>query len=291
MKNFDKLNNYFCITVVSSDLLPCEVIARGEISIAAFKTALAEGTSFASRLKIIVVGDVRAGKTSLIRSLSGQPFIESREKTHGIQTTSIVESIVRNTELNILWTLADTNESHLDRLIARVVSDTLKEMAEIPSRQIPELPPSPGEFNANQIMTPMASTSKGFYTPPKQMPDSQVLITEPSIPVEGSPRKLPASLIAKNLLSERDETASVKVNFWDFAGHQLYEPMHHLFMNSRSLYLVVFNLYKMFKSPLKSLCGIQYWLNSIASHTTAGTPIILVGTHKAQVSNLPSFLK
>ncbi len=265
--------------------MPCEVIARGENAIAAFRRALAEGTSSASRLKIIVVGAVGAGKTSLIRSLSGQPFLENREKTHGIQTTSIVESIVENTELNVLWTLADSNESHLDQLIAQVVSDTLKEMSEVPTRQVPELPPSPGEFNASQIMQPMSHTSN-LSTPSRPIPSSQVLITEPCIPVEGSPRKLPASLIAKNLLKEKNETESVKVNIWDFAGHKLYEPMHHLFMNSRSLYLVVFNLMKMFKSPRKSLCGIHYWLNSVVSHTAATIPIVLVGTHKAQVTKL-----
>jgi GTPase SAR1 family protein len=235
-------------------------------------------------LKIIVVGNVSAGKTSLIRSLSGQPFLEGREKTHGIQTTSIVESIVENTELNVLWKLADNEESHLDKLIARVVSDTLKIKSETPSRQIPELPPSPAEFDENQIMTCMTAATESLSIQTRPISSSQVLITSPSIPVEGSPRKLPASLIAKNLLRRNNETENVKVNIWDFAGHQLYEPMHHLFMNSRSLYLVVFDLHKLFKSRRKNLCGIHYWLNSIASHTTASTPIILVGTHKAQVS-------
>ena len=261
-------------------------MARGEKAIEAFKSALTEGTSSASRLKIIVVGNVSAGKTSLIRSLSGQPFLETREKTHGIQTTSIVESIVENTELNVLWKLADNNESHLDKLIAQVVSDTLKLKPGLPRRQIPELPPSPREFDENQIMKSMASTSESAPIPAQQISSSQILITSPSIPVEGSPRKLPASLIAKNLLREKDEAENVKVNIWDFAGHQLYEPMHHLFMNSRSLYIVVFDLCKMFKSRQKCLCAIHYWLNSIASHTTAFTPIILVGTHKAQVSNI-----
>ena len=260
------------------------MIARGKKAIKAFKTALAEGTSSAWRLKVIVVGDVGAGKTSLIRSLSGQPFSENREETHGIETTSVVESIVEDTELNVLWQLADKGESHFDTLIARVVSDTLKDIPEVCGREIPKLPTSPGEFNANQIIQPMTPTSKGLSTPPrKNIPSSQVLITEPSIAVEGSPRKLPATLIAKNLLEEKKETVSVKVNIWDFAGHKLYEPMHHLFMNNRSLYVVVFNLSKMSESPDKCLCAIHYWLNSIASHTSASTPILLVGTHKAKV--------
>ena len=182
-----------------------------------------------------------------------------------------------------LWKLADSDESHLDKLIAQVVSDKLKQMSEITSKKVPELPPSPGEFNEKQIMKSMAAATSSLSTPVKQEVGSQVLITEPSIPVEGSPRKLPASLVAKNLLDERTKRVSVRVNIWDFAGHQLYEPMHHLFMNNRSWYLVVFNLNKMLKSPRKSLCRIHFWMNSIASHTEATTPIILVGTHKAKV--------
>ena len=277
----------FSLSLVSSDILPYEVIARGDKAIEVFKTALAEGTSSASRLKIIVVGEVGAGKTSLIRSLSGQPFKESREETHGIETTSVVEPIMQNTELND-WKLADNSESHLDKLIAQVVSDTLKEVPEGRGRQVPGLPSSPGEFNPSQTMQPMPTTSNSLSVPSGQnisdsQSCSQVLITEPSIAVEGSPRKLPATLIAKNLLAKKKETVSVKVNIWDFAGHKLYEPMHHLFMNNRSLYIVVFSLLKMYKLPEKTLCCIHYWLNSIASHTSTSTPIILVGTHKAKV--------
>lgn len=278
----------FSISLVSSDILPYEVIARGDKAINAFKTALAEGTSSASRLKIIVVGEVGAGKTSLIRSLSGQSFNEQREETHGIETTSVVESIMQNTELNDVWKLADNSESHLDKLIAQVVSDTLKEVPEVRGRQVPELPPSPSEFNANQIMQSMATTNTSLSISSGQNSSnsqscSQVLITEPSIAVAGSPRKLPATLIAKNLLAKKKETVSVKVNIWDFAGHKLYEPMHHLFMNNRSLYIVVFNLSKLSESPKETLSCMHYWLNSIASHTSTSTPIILVGTHKAKV--------
>ena len=262
------------------------MIARGDKAIKAFKTALAEGKSSASRLQIIVVGDVGAGKTSLIRSLSGQPFKQNREETHGIETTSVIEPIVQNTELNDLWKLADNSESHLDKIIANVVSDTLKDVPGLCGKQVPELPPSPIQFDASQLMQPMAPTSKGLSIPPRQSNNpisSQVVIAEPSISVEGSPRKLPATLIARNLLEAKKETVSVKVNIWDFAGHKLYEPMHHLFMNNRSLYVVVFDLSKMFKSPEKCLGGIHFWLNSIASHTSATTPIILVGTRKAKV--------
>ena len=49
-----------------------------------------------SRMQLTVIGDVGAGKTSLVRTLSGEDFIEERKETHGIDT-----SMVEKTELKI----------------------------------------------------------------------------------------------------------------------------------------------------------------------------------------------
>ena len=267
--------------------MPYEVIARGEQAVEIFKKAICAGTAPASRLKLIVVGEIGAGKTSLTRSLSQQPFLETREKTRGIQTSTVSETMVENTELNVSWKLADPEDSHVDELVARIVSESLENVPE-GKPSVAALSVSPEGSNANQVAE-LSSINEcpGLSTPPKDpvAPKSQsrVLITQPCISVEGTPRKLPATRIAKKLLQKKSEPSSVKVNIWDFAGHQLYETMHHVFMNSRSLYLVVFSLLKMAKSQNKSLTRIHYWLNSIASHTSCSTPIILVGTHQGMV--------
>ena len=272
--------------LVSSEMLPYEILARGEDGVNAFKTAVAEGTARASRLKIMVVGEVGAGKTSLTRSLCGEPFDDTRKKTRGIQTASTSDPIIQRTKLDESWKHADPDVSHYDEMIARSVCKELKE--KLQRGNLPGLPSTSGESDLEQLLKRLAVTTfPGLLTPSR--PDSnnqeQVshVVTEPSVAIDNTPRKYPATLVAKKLSCATSEFSSVKKIIWDFAGHKLYEPMHHVFMNSRSLYLVVFNLVKMEKSPEKCLCKIQYWLNSIASHTHSQTPVILVGTHKAKV--------
>ena len=267
-------------------MLPYEILARGEDGVNAFKTAVAEGTAPASRLKIIVVGEVGAGKTSLTRSLCGEAFTNTREKTRGIQTASTSEPIIQSTKLDESWKLAHPDVSHYDELIARHVSKILR-----PKLRRDNLPglPSSEKSDLSWLLERLAVTPyPGLLTPPRPLSGSKEhvthVVTESCVTIDNNPRKYPATLVARNLSCTTSEPSSVKKIIWDFAGHQLYEPMHHVFMNNRSLYLVVFNLLKMRKSLEKSLCKIHYWLNSIASHTSSTAPVILVGTHKAQVN-------
>ena len=77
-----------------------------------------------------------------------------------------------------------------------------------------------------------------------------------------------------------------KISIWDFAGHPLYQAMHHVFLNRRSFYLVVMNLVQLCspESTHQALTKVHFWLNSICVHTPQTTPVFLVGTHRSKVS-------
>ena len=70
---------------------------------------------------------------------------------------------------------------------------------------------------------------------------------------------------------------------WDFGGQSGFHNLHHLFLSRYSVYLVVFKMPHMMKDPQRAVEMIRYWLNSLALHAK-GAPILLVGTHKDQVS-------
>jgi GTPase SAR1 family protein len=70
---------------------------------------------------------------------------------------------------------------------------------------------------------------------------------------------------------------------WDFGGQSVFHNLHHLFLSRYSVYLVVFKMPHMMKDPQRAVEMIRYWLNSLALHAK-GAPILLVGTHKDQVS-------
>ena len=78
------LNRFLCDRLLLSDLIPASVRARGDKALAAFHRALETGGStFDKRVKILLVGQDRVGKTSLGKALRGEPFDEAECSTDG----------------------------------------------------------------------------------------------------------------------------------------------------------------------------------------------------------------
>ena len=101
--------------------LPYEVLARGPSSVAAFNNALKHGKAPVCYTQLAIIGDVGAGKTSLVRTLSGEEFREERVETHGIVT-----SMVEKTDLDSSWKAVDLNSSHVDEILAEKVAEDLR---------------------------------------------------------------------------------------------------------------------------------------------------------------------
>lgn len=54
--------------------VPAYILARGHKALAAYERALKEGTTLDRRVKVMVIGKDRAGKTSVVKSLKGEHF-------------------------------------------------------------------------------------------------------------------------------------------------------------------------------------------------------------------------
>ena len=67
-----------------STLVPPEIVVRGRLALKAYNKALAEGKTFDKRVPVMLIGRNQSGKTSLKKSLRGQPFNQSEESTVGI---------------------------------------------------------------------------------------------------------------------------------------------------------------------------------------------------------------
>ena len=64
--------------------MPPEILARGPLALEAYKTALTEGKTHVKRVPVMLIGQERAGKTSLQKSLKGKPFEPDEGSTVGI---------------------------------------------------------------------------------------------------------------------------------------------------------------------------------------------------------------
>ena len=67
--------------------------ARGEKALAAYHRALETGGStYDKRVKVLLVGQDRVGKTSLGKALRGEPFDEAELSTEGVQMIPAIKN-------------------------------------------------------------------------------------------------------------------------------------------------------------------------------------------------------
>ena len=84
------LNRLFLILL---DLIPAIVRARGEKALVAYLRAIETGGStYDKRVKILLVGQDRVGKTSLGKALRGERFDEAELSTDGVQMIPAVKN-------------------------------------------------------------------------------------------------------------------------------------------------------------------------------------------------------
>ena len=74
-----------------------------------------------------------------------------------------------------------------------------------------------------------------------------------------------------------------KISIWDFAGHILYQSMHHIFLNAKAIYLLCFNLEDYLKNADRAKDELRFWLNSIAAHKACEPAVFIIGTHADNV--------
>ena len=75
------LSNCFIFYLV----VPAEILAQGPVAKQLYEDALKDGSVSVCRARILIIGQDRAGKTSLKKSLLGQPFDPDEQSTDGIE--------------------------------------------------------------------------------------------------------------------------------------------------------------------------------------------------------------
>eukprot|EP00924_Labyrinthula_sp_SR-Ha-C_P012312 snap_masked-scaffold_10-processed-gene-2.44-mRNA-1 protein AED:1.00 eAED:1.00 QI:0/0/0/0/1/1/9/0/777 len=70
-------------------------------------------------------------------------------------------------------------------------------------------------------------------------------------------------------------TQDIYFRVYDFGGQEIFSSVHHIFMNSNSLYFVVFNMTKISQNDLFRL---KFWCESILKNAEKA-PVIFIGTY------------
>ena len=110
--------------------------ARGEKALAAFHRALETGGStYDKRVKILLVGQDRVGKTSLGKALRGEPFDEAECSTDGVQMIPAVMNAGTGAWRNPASVEHVTVYDH--KIAAKTAENLLSTLSERPATQQP----------------------------------------------------------------------------------------------------------------------------------------------------------
>ena len=232
-----------------STAIPPEITVRGRLALEAYKRALTEGKTCDKRVPVMLIGQERSGKTSLKRSLRGEPFNPAEESTVGIDvdpshfkvSTEIWKIGEKDRERN-----SETSISY-EYHAARATVERLKEeqMAPSPKGRIPETKQSRNMPVVDEV--PAGSTSFTDVATPVSLPNTvkqNDRSDETSKEQDDSIPKDIATEIVKRLenAGEVEDEEDVHFVLWDFAGQSVYYTTHPLFLTARAVYLLVNDL-------------------------------------------------
>lgn len=261
---------------VDGSVIPPEIQARGPRAELAFQKALRNGRVQVFRGRIMILGQDRAGKTSLKKSLLGMPFNPEEESTVGVEVDPSKCEVDVDQVTN--WQRTEDTKldvSHFVEDIARIVAKDLKETDEEPKKtnDVASLLEQGynDELQADDPMpvdtTPLCTLNNSSSKSEEEESMTTDNISNSGVPV-GKPADLNiqlsvdtssdlqndvTELVVQYLqalrLEDHVKTKETSFTLWDFAGQQLYYASHSVFLSPRAVYALVYNLTKDLNAP------------------------------------------
>ncbi|XP_033101039.1 uncharacterized protein LOC117104331 [Anneissia japonica] len=326
---------------VKGGQVPIEVLARGLEANNAFIDAIQEGSKPIYQTRLMLVGPERVGKTSLTKALTEQEFDATEEVTDGIEASLSCTLSVKHTTN---WkpqpkppegTISEARQQYLRAVAEQIAVKLLQKKHEKPeSRPSMKIEIQTLESVKVPVVTQSTKTSPDTLvqshdqrTASEDVPasddevdapkrsssqDDSASPTTPDVPEE-------VVQIVLQILQDKERRGEnegleetlddLTLSIWDFAGQDLYYITHQVFLVSRALYIICFNLcndlhapakvqiYKredgkvsFFEHHMSNLEFIIFWLRSIYSNTTENPsvanqeqfspPVFIAGTHR-----------
>ena len=258
---------------------------RGSPALEAYNKALAEGKTYDNRVPVMLIGQDRSGKTSLKKSLRGEPFNPQEASTVGIDvdpshfrvSTEIWKAGEKDQE--IISETATSYEYHA----ARVTVENLKQGKSVPMGSTvlandDLISASPASYSS---LSDLSSTSR--QDPPSL--ETSSMDSELGSYTSHIPKDIENEMLKR---MQNDHTMEheegIYAVLWDFAGQLVYYATHPLFLTSRAMYLLVNDLsqnpsetakpvvkqgvYRKFEDSFGKKTNLDYldfWMSSIAS--------------------------
>ncbi|XP_030851496.1 uncharacterized protein LOC755988 isoform X2 [Strongylocentrotus purpuratus] len=338
---------------LGQDGAPAEILSRGPEAMEAFKQAATNGTKPIFRTRLMLVGQDRVGKTSLKRSLTGQGYNSGEVSTDGIDTMDACEINIQNatgwkvqegeeqeTSKNTVDDSSSLQDSYTQALalnIAKVLWNKKKRAQEekvegsSPVIQQQEDSSHSKEDSKDDVWITSETDSSSDNAGDKQQAEAEAeQLEDLAKSLDEETFNLVTSQVERllkdaedgktDLLAEKeteqDDSKKIVLSIWDFAGQSVYYTTHQVFLSSRAVYIIVFNLTHELDAPAQTqirrgddtveyaeseftnLDFMDFWMRSIHAYTAENRsnaldntmlspPIFVVGTHRASLSSDP----
>ena len=251
-------------------MTPPEIQLRGPRALEAYYKALEEGKTRVRRIPVMLIGQARSGKTSLKKSLKGIPFNPHEDSTVGIDVDPSYFKVTTET-----WKIVEEDQatnkvakSYFEFNLGREVLKNLKPDETLPQtdteapsvserNDVTEDLPSrglgrPDAPSIRSLARTHSKTEKGdshaFETTENYKSYTEQAIGKQTKAKDDAPspqktlrdiESLMSDLLAVGQMEGEDDIYSV---LWDFAGESVYYETHTLFLTSRAIFLLAYDL-------------------------------------------------
>jgi GTPase SAR1 family protein len=249
-----------------------------------------------NRSKIVLVGQGRAGKTALARSMMGESFRETPSTIGGeLFEREIREGSMKGGKLaehkrpekELEWMIAKNGMKSGKQKTKTHKGSNVLTAGDNSKEPVCDNSKEP-ESNSNQITENLAKEAGklvGLNRP-----------VERKVGIRDVDRDAVYKLIAENI-NTRNDLSKLTISLCDFGGQEVFNALHAFFMTRCGVYMLVFDMELFLSKDEKDResCheNIKFWMNSIAMHTYdekmgKTAPVALVGTRKDKVSGVES---
>jgi len=236
-----------------------------------FETLNKNETSCWNRARVMIVGQAKAGKSSLVRSMLNERFDPVWNSTVGVSIVETETSITRE-----VWKKSK-KEDNASEFAARIMIEQTSQASVVQTKK-PKL-----RFN---FPTFSRSGKPEKASKEQEMMHEQELETisldqdilpnqSKQVRKEIIQRDFNESLITEAAFKKNDLTLSL----WDFGGQNVFYTMHHIFLSAQGVYVIAFDMKELAEETTSgaALEYVGFWLKSIRLHAP-DSPICIVGT-------------
>ena len=248
------------------------------------------------RGRVTFLGRGRAGKTSTLRAMRGEPFDGACKSTVGINVSDAnVREIGMEITVNAVseeagasvWKKVDKDDQEKKR---SVTTSVLKGIA-LTEEEIKRPPMISNQGNDADATNeePRKDISPISILPPVvPSASSSTLKTDAIKPGTAASKSTEEEVATSDEYNVDDgDGNSLRITVWDYGGQDVFRSIQHLYMPRHGCYVLVFDLTHLLDETEKraALDNLHFWIKSIEMHAVSkndgsdSAPIVFVGTH------------